>query len=282
MAGTSTNQWLSPTPWSLVAGAPFTRRSWHELLYALVAFPLGVFGFAFVVASLFVGVFLSVILIGLVVFVWSTSGVRQLGAFNRSLVRRLLDGDVPPPAPFQPGLGVVGWARRCSSTGAGWRARAYLGLLKFPLALASFIAVIMLRRAVCGSFWPRRSGPPTSARRTPEMMGARHYVINFGSFHFDTWQRTLLLTTIGLAGWWLSPWVFGGRSCTSTDSCSPTCWAQPRAGPGPPARAGTCGRGRRRSGAPTPPRTGPPLWRPSRTGGAVHEAGAGRREVGTR
>ncbi len=207
MASTSTNQSLSPTPWALVAGAPFTRRSWHELLYALVAFPLGVFGFAFVVASLFVGVFLSVILIGLVFFAWSTLGVRQLGAFNRSLVRRLLDDDVPPPAPFQPGLGVVGWVRAGIVDRAGWRARAYL-VLKFPLALASFIAVITLR---LGSLWfilaPAQWAANIGTENTRDDGGARHYVINFGSFYFDTWQRTLLLTTIGLAGWWLSPWV---------------------------------------------------------------------------
>jgi hypothetical protein len=35
----------------------------------------------------------------------------------------------------------------------------------------------------------------------------RHYVINFGSFYFDTWAKTLLLTALGVAGWWLAPWL---------------------------------------------------------------------------
>ena len=207
VANTSTDHSLSATPWTLFAGAPFTRRSWHELLYALVAFPLGVFGFAFVVASLFVGVLWSVILIGLVFFAWSTLGARQLGAFNRRLVRRLLGYDVPPPAPFQPGYGVVGWVRAGIVDRVGWRARAYL-VLKFPLALASFIAVITLR---LGSLWfilaPAQWAANIGTENTRDDGGARHYVINFGSFYFDTWQRTLLLTAIGLTGWWLSPWM---------------------------------------------------------------------------
>ncbi len=195
------------TPWAVIVGAPFTRRSWRELLYALVAFPLGVFGFAFVVASLFFGVLLSVVVVGLVVLALSTLAVRQLGALNRGLVRRFLDEDVPPPPPFQPERGAVGWVRSGIVDRAGWRARAYL-VLKFPLALASLIAVIALRVAtlwfvLAPAQWAANVG-------TENLKGdgvPRHYVINFGSFYFDTWQRTLLLTAIGATGWWLAPWV---------------------------------------------------------------------------
>jgi signal transduction histidine kinase len=192
---------------AVVAGAPFTRRSWRELLYALVAFPLGVFGFGFVVASLFFGVLLSVVLVGLVLLALSTMGVRQLGALNRDLVERFLDEYVPPPASFQPRPGLVGWVRSGVVDRPGWRARAYL-VLKFPLALASLISVIALR---IGSLWfilaPAQWAANVGTESVEGEGVAHHYVINFGSFYFDTWQRTLLLTAIGAAGWWLAPWV---------------------------------------------------------------------------
>ncbi|MGH9080000.1 MAG: sensor histidine kinase [Acidimicrobiales bacterium] len=198
---------LGQAPWALVAGAPFTRRSWRELLYALVTVPLGVFGFAFVVASLFFGVWLSVVLVGFLLFALSTLGVLKLGALNRDLVRRFLGEEVPPPPPFRPRPGVIGWIRSGIVDRAGWRARAYL-VLKFPLALASLIAVITLRIA---SLWfvlaPAQWAADVGTEKVRGDAVAHRYVINFGSFYFDSWQRTLLLTAIGVTGWWLAPWV---------------------------------------------------------------------------
>jgi signal transduction histidine kinase len=198
---------VGSTPWAVAASAPFTRRSWRELVYALVAFPLGVFGFVFVVASLFFGVCLSGVVVGLVLLALSTLGVRQLGALNRDLCRRFLDEDVAPPPPFQPGRGALGWVRSGIVDRAGWRARAFL-VLKFPLALASLIAVIALRIA---SLWfvvaPAQWAANVGTEHVEDDGVTRHYVINFGSFYFDTWQRALLLTAIGVTGWWLAPWV---------------------------------------------------------------------------
>lgn len=193
--------------WALVGGAPFTRRSWRETGYALASFPLGVVGFAFVVASLFFSACLSVIGVGLALLAVSSLGARQLGALNRAAARRWLDEEIAPPPPFQPRPGVVGWLRSGIADPPGWRARAYVAL-KFPLAVASVITVIVLRLA---SLWwilaPAQWAANVGTETVHDDGGLRHYVINFGSFYFDTWPRTLLLTAIGLAGWWLAPWV---------------------------------------------------------------------------
>ena len=191
----------------VLASAPFTRRSWRELLYALVSFPLGVFGFAFVMATLFFGILFSVILVGLVLLASSTLAVRRLGTLNRDMVRQFLDEDVPAPPPFRPRPGIVGWVRSGVTDRPGWRGRAYL-VVNFPLALASLIAVIALR---IGSLWLLLAPAQWAANIGTENLqndgDAHHYVINFGSFYFDTWQRTLLLVGIGAVGWWLAPWV---------------------------------------------------------------------------
>jgi len=72
--------------------APFTRRTWAELAYAIVSFPLAVGALVFTVPTLVNGP------------LWAASapGVRKLGAAHRSLARTLLGEDVPPPPPLRP------------------------------------------------------------------------------------------------------------------------------------------------------------------------------------
>jgi len=72
--------------------APFTRRAWAELAYAIVSVPLAVAALVFTVPTLINGP------------LWAASapGVRKLAAAHRSLARRLLGADVPPPPPLRP------------------------------------------------------------------------------------------------------------------------------------------------------------------------------------
>lgn len=200
-----------PVGWAaMVARAPFTSRSWRELLYAVAAFPVGLIGFLYVVTTMFVGVSLSVAVVGLALLALSTLGARGLGAFNRALARALLDEDIAPPPDFRADRGVVGWVRSGLVDRSGWRARAYL-LLKLPVALASFVAVVIFR---LGSLWwvlaPAQWAANLGTETVQDHGVARHYVFNFGSFYFDTWPRTLLLTALGVVGWWLAPWVLRG------------------------------------------------------------------------
>src|SRR5215472_14041415 len=75
-----------------VLRAPFARRTWAELAYAIVSFPLAVGALVFTVPTLINGP------------LWAASapGVRKLGAAHRSLARKLLGEDVPPPPPMRP------------------------------------------------------------------------------------------------------------------------------------------------------------------------------------
>ncbi|HEX3925912.1 MAG TPA: histidine kinase, partial [Streptosporangiaceae bacterium] len=90
---------------------------------------------------------------------------------------------------------------------AAWRARAYL-VARFPAALASFAAVVVFR---AGSLIFVASPAEWAAglwTRQVVTGGVTHrYVVNFGRFYFDTWPRMALAVGIGVAGWWLSPWI---------------------------------------------------------------------------
>ena len=71
--------------------APFTRRAWAELGYAVVSFPLAVGAFAFSFVTLHNGIF------------WAGSApvLRKLGGVNRCLVRWMLGEDIPAPEPMR-------------------------------------------------------------------------------------------------------------------------------------------------------------------------------------
>jgi signal transduction histidine kinase len=123
---------------------PFTRRSWAEFLYAIIALPLGVVGFVFTIASLFVGAFLAITFFGLPVIAASSRGARALGRINRNVVYRWLGLRVPAPAPFSPRPGFFGWLQSGLTDRVAWRARAYL-VLKLPMGFVSAGVAIYLR-----------------------------------------------------------------------------------------------------------------------------------------
>src|ERR1700721_2991129 len=84
------NQNMTEPAASPAWGAPFAKRAWAELRYALVTLPLSIAAIAFIVPMLYNGL------------LWAASadGVWKFGAASRFLARKLLGEDVPaPPRP---------------------------------------------------------------------------------------------------------------------------------------------------------------------------------------
>jgi signal transduction histidine kinase len=84
------NQNMTEPAASPAWGAPFAKRAWAELRYALVTLPLAIAAVAFIVPMLYNGL------------LWAASadGVWKFGAAGRFLARKLLGEDVPaPPRP---------------------------------------------------------------------------------------------------------------------------------------------------------------------------------------
>ncbi len=187
--------------------APFTRRSRAEFGYAVIGLPLGIAGFVITVATLGAFGYLSVTIVGLPLIAASTLIVRGMGAVNRGLARRILGLQVAAPAPFRPRPGFIGWIRSGLTDTAGWRARAYL-LLKFPVAVAGFVVAVVCWVAGLGYLL----APLIWALGLSKVMirtngVASHVAINYGSFAFDTWPRTWLLTAQGVLLVLLAPWA---------------------------------------------------------------------------
>jgi hypothetical protein len=164
-------------------------------------------GFVFTAVSLVAGAILTVVLVGLPLFALCSFGVRWLGAVNRSLARRLLGLRVasPPRLLLEPGL--VGMVRSGVVDGPSWRARGYLAV-KLPIAIAEFVVAVLLR---LGAVWfvlaPLQWAANLGTETVNDHGTVRHYVLNFGSFYFDTWPKTFVLVGLGIVAWWLAPWA---------------------------------------------------------------------------
>jgi signal transduction histidine kinase len=123
----------------LVLAAPLGRRARAEVAYCLLAVPVAAVCFAPLMAILVPGLALTASLIGsfagLVLLSVAGRASRRIGGLHRWLAGRLLGARVLPPAPFQPGKGVLGRIDTRLRDPAGWRAVAYI-LVKLPLAFA--------------------------------------------------------------------------------------------------------------------------------------------------
>jgi signal transduction histidine kinase len=179
----------------VVLRTPITRRAWAEAGYAIVALPLAIAGFFFLVVSSAFGIVLLVTLLGLPVLALSGLASRRLGAVHRKLAWGMLRERVTPPAPFVPGQGILGWLQSALRDPASWRARAYL-LMKLPLALATVWIVAMWVQGlfwVSYPFWWQATGASDPLPSMP--------------FDRDTWAHALVVVVAGVAVLLAGPWV---------------------------------------------------------------------------
>ncbi|MGH8963444.1 MAG: sensor histidine kinase [Jatrophihabitantaceae bacterium] len=188
--------------------ALFTRRSWAELLYALLGLPLGVVGFVFTVTTLSLSAGLLITFVGLPLMVATGIGARQLGVGMRLLANALIGAKVAPLGPIRLAPGLAGWVK-CLRDPSVWRARLYL-LVKLPVGVASFaVAVAFYTYGLGGAtyaiwrpFLPCNSDSPD---------GRCHRGANFGpSYTLDTPWRIVCTTLAGLLLILLAPWVVRG------------------------------------------------------------------------
>jgi signal transduction histidine kinase len=120
------------------------RRARRELIYSLLGSLAGIAGFFLVGFTMVPGLALSVTVIftvvGLVLVMFSLTLASRLGALHRRLLARFLGDNVPAPASFQPGTGLLGRADKRLRYKAGWRAVLF-ALVKLPVAMVQAAAV---------------------------------------------------------------------------------------------------------------------------------------------
>jgi hypothetical protein len=126
-------------------GAPFRLRTYTNLLYLLLAFPLGLAYFIFLAVGLTVGFGLTIVWVGLPILALVFAGSWAFAAFERQAAMLLLGADVPPMLPPPSPVQRTAFQRAGDffSNPVTWKGMGFL-LLKFPLGLVSFGAIVTL------------------------------------------------------------------------------------------------------------------------------------------
>ena len=189
-------------------GAPFTRRAWRELLYAVAGVPLGVAGFALTVPFLGAGTILTISLagtvLGLVLLMTGLGIARLVSAAQRALAGGLLGERLPQLPPHRPAHGALRRVDARLRDGAGWRAVA-AAILGLPMAVAKYIAVLCWAYGVFSVtspvWWLMFRNHPAGTHLSP---------VHLGGLAVQTWPGTWLAAVAGGAILLVAPWLVRG------------------------------------------------------------------------
>ena len=178
--------------------APLRARSYGNLLYLVLAFPLGLAYFIFLSVGLSLGLGLLIIWIGIPILALALAGSWGLAAFERSLAIGLLGVEVPPmlpPAPAPaPERGFWRRVRDVLANPVTWKGMAYL-LVKLPLGVASFVVWVTLL-SISGAL----VATPFFYRISPPLL----FAWDGQAWQVDTFPEALLCALTGLVLLWIS------------------------------------------------------------------------------
>jgi len=141
---------FSSNPLRAIFGILVWPRTYLNVLYLMIGFPLGLAYFVFYVVGGSLGVGLAILGIGLVILFLLILAAWALAHFERLLANALLGADVPAPRPTAIAEGGWPWVKSVLANPVTWKGLAFQ-LLKFPLGLASWtVAVVVI--ALVGGF----------------------------------------------------------------------------------------------------------------------------------
>jgi len=119
-------------------GVAIEARTWADVAYVWLAFPLGLAYFSFLVATLSAGLGLLIVWIGLGVLGMSLLAAWFLVLFERVQCERLLGAALGPARAIPARAGTRAWLRSVFASAALWKGLLFL-FLKFPLGLTGWV-----------------------------------------------------------------------------------------------------------------------------------------------
>lgn len=127
-----------------VFGVVVDSRTYKNILYLALAFPLGLLYFVALTVGLSLGMGLAVILVGFPLLLGVVLGSRPVAAFERQLANGLLAVDISAPDDVSPPDSERLWPTLASYLGAAstWKGLAFL-YLKFWVGVLSFVLVVV-------------------------------------------------------------------------------------------------------------------------------------------
>ena len=147
---TDTPRSFRHTPIGRFLYAPVEPRSYANLLFLGLAFPLGLLYFVFLIVGLSLGFGLLILWIGVPVLALVMAGSWLFAAMERQLAIHLLGAKVPPMSPQSASSSAPAgnlWRRLTAvlANPVTWKGMGYLAI-KFPLGLATFVVAVTLGR----------------------------------------------------------------------------------------------------------------------------------------
>jgi hypothetical protein len=119
-------------------------RTWLNILFQVLAFPLGLFYFIFLVTGLSLGLGLVIIWVGIPILLVVAGAWWIFGAFERLMAEYLLGAEVgPAPRPWEAVNGVWGKLKAHFGSASTWKDLVYL-LAKLLFGTISFTLLVML------------------------------------------------------------------------------------------------------------------------------------------
>lgn len=144
--------------------APLSPSTWGNLLYVLLAFPLGLLYFVFLVIGGSVGLGTALLGVGIPLLLVTVGAWWVFAALERALARSLLGIDVPfAPRPWESVDRPLAKVGAHFTAGSTWRDLAFV-LLKFPLGAASTMAVAAVGGAAAALIVSPALGPWSTGR----------------------------------------------------------------------------------------------------------------------
>lgn len=128
---------------SQTLGSVIRPHTYRNLLYLLLAFPLGILYFVALTTGLTLGIGLVVALLGIPLLIAVVVGSRWLAAFERAVANKLLGLTIQAPNDVDTGVeeGVWSRARARLLARSTWMGLLYL-FLKLPIGIASVTLVV--------------------------------------------------------------------------------------------------------------------------------------------
>ena len=163
----------------------FDPLTYGRIGYLLVALPLGIIEFTFLVTAISVGVGTAITLVGIPILIGTIYAWRWLAQLERRLIGALTGVQIP--SPYRPDPTGAGWSRKVYARladPATWKDLVFL-LLQLPLGIVAFAAAAVVLG--CAASW----------LAAPAYYWAVPDGVDLGLFQVDTLPGALALVPLG-------------------------------------------------------------------------------------
>lgn len=123
-------------------GVLISGRSYLNVLYLWLAFPLGLIYFVLLVTGFSLGIGLMIIWIGLGILFVLMLAIWALEGLERVLAIGLLGAEVPVRLPASEAVGAKNWLKAVFKSSSLWKGIAFL-FIKFPLGMVCWIVSVV-------------------------------------------------------------------------------------------------------------------------------------------